>query len=75
MESGRTALRPNIYDYLQDDSEIPTLDFNEDLFLKRRKRLKHKTHEKLDVNNAFERKIIKNRRNKLLDMMKALNRH
>ena len=53
MKSGRTALRPNIYDYLQDDSEIPTLDFDEDLFLKRRKRLKHKTHEKLNVNNAF----------------------
>lgn len=71
-KSGRIVLRPNIDDYVQGDGEIPTLDFDEDLFLKRRKRLKHKTLEKLNVNNAFEKLIINNHRNKLLGMMKAL---
>lgn len=78
MKSERTDLKPNIYDYLQGDSEMPTLDFDEYLSSKRHRRLKHKKHEKhekLDVNDAFERLIIENRRAKLLDMMKALNRH
>jgi hypothetical protein len=75
MKSGRTDLKPNIYDYLQGDSEMPMLDFDEYLSLKRHKRLKHKALKKLDVNDAFERLIIDNRRAKLLDAMKALNRN
>lgn len=74
-KSGRRTLKElGIDSYSHGDFVFQTNDIGfEDVIISRRhKPQKHRALEKLDVNNAFEKLIIDNRKSKLLNMMKAL---
>lgn len=75
----RTKSGKNVIKFYQDSCYNMPIELDPRIILRRalkkakRKQHKRKTkHTKLDKNNAIEMEIIKNRRRKLLSMMRAL---